>query len=127
MDGTSPLGPIPGAEHQTFGPVELDIVRVGDARVKRLVYPAGLRWSTDLQPLSGSDACRHAHVGFLVQGSLHFEYADGCTADYTAPAVVDVAPGHDAWVPGDEPAVLIEFDFERDTVARIGVPADHGH
>ncbi len=41
----------------------------------------------------------------------------------TAPAVVDVAPGHDAWVPGDEPGVLIEDDFEGDTVVRLDSPA----
>ena len=41
----------------------------------------------------------------------------------TAPAVVDVAPGHDAWVPGDEPGVLIEDDFEEDTVVHLDSPA----
>jgi hypothetical protein len=28
---------------------------------------------------------------------------------------------------GDEPAVLIEFDFERDTVSRLGMPEAHEH
>jgi hypothetical protein len=30
-------------------------------------------------------------------------------------------------VVGDEAAVLIEFDFEGDTVNRIGLPQAHGH
>jgi hypothetical protein len=78
VDGNLPLfGPSPGAEHQTFGPVEIDVVR--------------------------------------------------CTVELTAPAVVDIAPGHDAWVEGDEPAVLIEVDYEADTVARLGVAAEHHH
>jgi hypothetical protein len=119
--------PMDGAEHQTFGRVEIDVVRVGDARIKRTVYPAGLRWSVDLRPLVGTDLCRHAHVGFLASGSLRFEYADGCEVVLSAPAVVDVAPGHDAWVPGDEPAVLVEVDFEGDTVARLGVADEHRH
>jgi len=128
MELNSPLfAAMVGAEHQTFGPIELDIVRVGEARVKRMIYPPGLRWSVDLQPLVGSDSCRHAHVGFLAHGALHFEYPDGCTVDLTAPAVVDVAPGHDAWVQGDEPAVLIEFDYEAHTVERLGVPGEHTH
>jgi hypothetical protein len=116
-----------GAEHQTFGPVEIDVVRVGDSRIKRSVYPAGLRWSVDLRPLLGTDLCGHAHVGFLAAGSLRFEYPDGCQVDLSAPAVVDIAPGHDAWVPGDEPAVLIEVDFEGDTVDRLGVASEHRH
>jgi hypothetical protein len=121
------LAPVPGAEHQTFGPVEIDVVRAGDARVKRMVYPPGMRWSADLAPLVHTETCRHAHVGFLVHGSLHFEYPDGCTVDLAAPAAVDIAPGHDAWVVGDEPAVLIEVDFEADTVARLGVADEHRH
>jgi hypothetical protein len=92
-----------------------------------MIYPVGVRWSTDLQPLVGTDRCRHAHAGFLAAGALRFEYADGCTVELRAPAVVDIAPGHDAWVEGDQPAVLIEIDYETDTVARLGVAAEHGH
>ena len=128
VDGNLPLfAAVPGAEHQTFGPVEIDIVRVGDARIKRSIYPAGLRWSVDLRPLIGTDDCRHAHVGFLAHGALHFQYADGCDVDVMAPAVLDIAPGHDAWVQGDEPAVVIEVDYEADTVARLDVADEHRH
>jgi hypothetical protein len=41
--------------------------------------------------------------------------------------VVAVAPGHDGHVVGDEPAVLIEFDFEGDTINRFGMPDAHRH
>ena len=58
------------AEHQTFGPVEIDVVSVGDARIKRAIYPAGLRWSVDLRPLAGTETCQHAHAGFLAHGAL---------------------------------------------------------
>ena len=121
------FAPVSGATHQTFGPVEIDIAEVGDARIKRSIYPAGMRWSTDLGPLVGTDRCMHAHAGFLAHGSVRFEYADGCSVELTAPAVLDVAPGHDAWVVGDEPAVLIEVDFEATTTVRLGVPDEHSH
>ena len=121
------FAPVPGTSHLTFGPVEIDIAEVGDARVKRSIYPPGMRWSTDLQPLVGTPTCLHAHAGFLVHGTVHFEYADGCAVDLSAPAVVDVAPGHDAWVVGDEPAVLIEIDFEATTTVRLGVADEHRH
>jgi hypothetical protein len=127
MEDAVVFGPIEGAEHQSFGPVEIDIVRVGEARLRRSIYPVGVRWSTDLKPLVGTPACLHAHVGFLAHGSLVFEYTDGCRVEVTAPAVVDVAPGHDAWVVGDERAVLIEVDFQGDTVARLGVAGEHQH
>jgi hypothetical protein len=47
--------------------------------------------------------------------------------EFTAPQVLAIAPGHDAWVVGDLPAVLIEFDFAGDTVARMGLPGAHSH
>ena len=121
------FAPVPGMSHQTFGPVEIDLADVGDARIKRTIYPAGMRWSSDLRPLVGTDMCEHAHVGFLAHGALHFEYPDGCAVDLAAPAVVDIAPGHDAWVVGDASAVLIEVDFEATTTVRIGVPEEHLH
>jgi hypothetical protein len=33
-----------------------------------------------------------------------------------------VPPGHDGWVVGNEPAVLIEFDFEGKTAEKFGIP-----
>jgi hypothetical protein len=121
------FGVASGATHVTFGPVEIDVGTVGDARVKRMLYPPGMRWSADIKPLVGTERCEHAHAGFLVEGALHFEFDDGCTLEYVAPAVVDVAPGHDAWVVGDDHAVLIEVDFEADTIGRLGMPEAHRH
>jgi hypothetical protein len=69
----------------------------------------------------------HAHVGFLVQGRIDVIYADGCVEVFEAPQVVAVAPGHDGHVVGREPAVLIEFDFEGDTINRFGMPDAHRH
>jgi hypothetical protein len=46
---------------------------------------------------------------------------------FRAPAVVDIAPGHDAWVQSDEPAVLIEVDYEAKTTTRLGVADEHRH
>ena len=125
---TDPLvAPLKGAERRSLGHVQLDVVRAGAARVKRLIYPAGFGWSTDMKPVTGTDLCMHAHVGFLARGRIHIEYADGCRQDFRAPQVVAIEPGHDGWVVGDEPAVLIEFDFERETVSRLGMPEAHRH
>jgi hypothetical protein len=119
--------PVTGARHVTFGPVEIDVGEVGDARIKRMVYPPGMRWSTDLQPLVGTARCEHAHAGFLIEGALHFEFEDGCLLEFAAPAIVEVAPGHDAWVVGEEPAVLFEVDFGATTIPRLGLREAHVH
>src|SRR3954454_17961052 len=114
------LAPIKEAASREVGGLQLDIVKTGAARVKRIIYPAGFRWSTHMKPIVGTDLCMHAHVGFLARGRMKVQYADGCTLEYTAPQMIAVEPGHDGWVLGDEGAVLIEFDFEGQTAERLG-------
>jgi hypothetical protein len=128
MANTDPLlAPMQGAEHREIGGVQLDIAPAGNCRVKRVVYPAGFRWSKNMKPLVGSDLCMHAHVGFLARGQIHMEFGDGCVREFRAPQVVCIEPGHDGWVLGDEPAVLIEFDFGNETVRSLGMPDKHSH
>ena len=101
--------------------MQIDVGRVGEARVKRLVYGVGGRWSVHVKPHVDTEWCGHAHVGYLAQGHFVGEYADGRSFDYQAPAVIAVEPQHDSWVEGDEPVVLIQFDFETDTLRRLGL------
>ena len=109
------------------GGVDEEIHTVGDAHIKRIVYPPGYRWSTHLKPIVGTELCMHDHVGYLASGHLRIEYPDGCVIDVTAPHAVEIHAGHDAAVVGDETAVLIQFDFDGDTAARIGLASDHDH
>jgi hypothetical protein len=121
------LATVKGATHRYLGHVRLDVGPAGAARVKRMIYPAGFRWSRDMKPVVGTDLCMHAHVGFLARGEIHIEYADGCIVEHRAPQIVAIEPGHDGWVVGKEPVVLIEFDFEGDTIQRLGMPEAHRH
>ena len=115
------LEPLPDSQRRDVGGCHVEFVRAGDARLKRSVYPAGFRWSRDMRPIVGTDRCEHAHVGFLLRGRVEGEYHDGSTFAFAAPAAIVIEPGHDAWVPGDEPAILFEVDFEGQTAARFGL------
>ena len=128
MSSNHPLfAPMKNTGHRDVAGIQIDTVRVGEARVKRVIYPVGFHWATDLKAAVGTQLCQHAHVGFLAHGCIHIRYADGCVEEFVAPQVVKIDPGHDGWVEGAEPAVLIEFDFEGQTVARLGLPAEHKH
>ena len=116
---------VKGATHRYLGHVRLDVGRAGNARVKRMIYPPGFRWSKDMKHVVGTDLCMHAHAGFLAHGEIHIEYADGCVVEHKAPQIVAIEPGHDGWVVGKEPVVIIEFDFEGDTAQRLGMQAHH--
>ena len=121
------FAPVKGATRRDVGHVQLEVGRAGAARVKRMIYPPGFHWAKDMRPVVGTDLCMHAHVGFLAHGEIHIEYADGCIVEYKAPQIIAIDPGHDGWVVGKEPVVLIEFDFEGDTVSKLGMPLTHGH
>lgn len=121
------LAPIEGAERHEVGGLVVDLVRAGNCRVKRVIYPPGWRWSTHMQPVTGTEHCMHTHVGFLVRGHIVGVYEDGCEYEHKAPAFVVVEAGHDAWVVGDEPAVLVQVDSEEGTARRFGLPERHGH
>jgi hypothetical protein len=115
------LAPIKGADTRVVGSVQVDVARAGAARIKRLIYPPGFRWSTHMKSQVGTDLCMHAHVGFIARGRIHIDFADGATQEFAAPQVVAIEPGHDGYVVGDEPAVLIEVDFEGQTAERFGM------
>ena len=127
LDHNPLLVPIDGSDHQMFGGCQIDVVPAGNAHIKRIIYPVGHRWTTAIKPIVGTDLCQHNHVGFLASGELTFEFPDGCVQAYVAPVAVAVEPGHDAYVVGDEPAVLIQVDFGSDTNSVLGLPDAHSH
>ena len=125
---TDPLtAPMKGVETKTVGGVQVDVARAGAGRVKRVIYQPGFRWSTHMKEKVGTPLCMHAHVGFIARGRIHVEYRDGSVHEFVAPQVVAIEPGHDGWVVGSESVVMIEFDFERETIARLGMPDAHRH
>jgi len=122
MTSNDPLfAPIPGTENRQLNGVQVDVARAGNGRIKRVIYQPGFRWSTHMKGQVTTALCMHAHVGFIARGRIHIDYPDGTTLEFAAPQVVAIAPGHDGYVVGDEPAVLIEVDFEGQTAERFGM------
>lgn len=117
--------PIVGAKHTEIGGLVVDEVPAGIGRVKRVMYPPGWVWSEAMSPVTGTRSCRHAHVGFLAQGTMVVRFDDGCEITYRAPQAVTIEPGHDAWVIGHECVVLLQVDAGPQTVQRLGLEDLH--
>jgi hypothetical protein len=106
------------AELKSFGkPVEvrefpkgkLELVNVGGATVGRAVFQPGWRWSTSVQPLVKTKSCEAPHFQYHVGGVLRVRMDDGTEFD-CRPGDVSLLPsGHDAWVVGNEPVVVVDF------------------
>ena len=83
---------IPGATHTDIGGLSVDEAAAGDARIKRIVYPPGWRWSTDMAPVTGTSSCQHVHVGFIARGAMDISYDDGRTSSCGPPASPSSTP-----------------------------------
>lgn len=86
-----------------------DILVIGEDEVGRLVFEPGWRWSNDLKPIAKTESCEAPHFQYHVSGVLRIKMDDGTEFD-CKPGEVSLLPsGHDAWVVGNEPAVVVDF------------------
>ena len=96
-------------ETREFPNGKADILNIGGGSVGRLVFQPGWRWSKDVQPLAKTTSCEAPHFQYHVSGKLGIKMDDG--SEFIAgPGDVTALPsGHDAWVVGDEPVVVIDW------------------
>ncbi len=86
-----------------------EILRVGDSEIGRLIFEPGWRWSTDLKAIAGTDSCTAPHFQYHVAGRLAIRMDDGTELVAQAGDVTSLPSGHDAWVLGDEPVVVVDW------------------
>jgi hypothetical protein len=97
------------AEVREFPKGKLELINVGGVTIGRAVFQPGWRWSTSVQPLAKTKSCEAAHFQYHVAGVLRVRMDDGTEFD-CRPGDVSLLPsGHDAWVVGNEPAVVVDF------------------
>jgi hypothetical protein len=87
----------------------VELVHIGGGEIGRYTFQPGWRWSECIKPAVGTDTCQVEHVGYVVSGTLGIVHEDGTSGEIPAGSVYRIAPGHDGWVVGDEPAVVVEF------------------
>src|SRR6202008_4578756 len=96
-------------EVREFPKGRLELVTVGGATIGRAVFQPGWRWATSVQPIVRTASCEAPHFQYHVAGVLRIRMDDGSEFD-CRPGDVSLLPsGHDAWVVGDEPAVVVDF------------------
>jgi quercetin dioxygenase-like cupin family protein len=96
-------------EVRTFEKGVVELVSVGGSDIGRLTLQPGWRWSEHVKPIAGTDLCEAPHFQYQISGTLHVRMGDGTEFDVHAGDVNALPHGHDAWVVGDEPVVVVDW------------------
>jgi hypothetical protein len=103
--------------HVAKGGVEISVVQLGDMKVRHASYPPGWKFSKDM----GAPTCFETHVGYVLSGHLTAEFSDGTRIEAGPDSVFAIPAGHDAWVTGDQPFVIVQFDEGESAARRFNV------
>jgi len=96
-------------EVRQFPKGRLELIKIGGATFGRAIFEPGWRWATSVQPIAKTKSCEAPHFQYHVSGVLKVLMDDGSEFE-CRPGDVSLLPsGHDAWVVGDEPVVVVDF------------------
>ncbi|MBK6543883.1 MAG: cupin domain-containing protein [Saprospiraceae bacterium] len=96
-------------EVREFPKGKVELVQIGGAMIGRAIFQPGWRWSTSVKDIAKTESCEIPHYQYHVSGTLKVIMDDG-TEFICKPGDVSLLPkGHDAWVVGNEPVVLVDF------------------
>jgi hypothetical protein len=90
-----------------FGKVEL--ITIGNATIGRATMNPGWKWSKSLKSIAKTDSCEAPHFQYHVSGIIRVRMDDGTEFDCKPGDISNIPAGHDAWVVGDEPVVVVDF------------------
>jgi Cupin domain len=88
---------------------KVEVLNLGDVQAMRATFQPGWKWSESVKPIAGTDSCQVAHLGYQLSGRMRVRMDDGSEHELSAGDVCRIPPGHDAWVVGDEPVIVLDF------------------
>ena len=96
-------------EVRDFPNGKAEILAVGESQIGRLILQPGWRWSTDVKPIAQTSSCEAPHFQYHISGKLAIRMDDGTEFVAVPGDVTSLPKGHDAWVVGDEPVVVVDW------------------
>ena len=75
-------------------------------------FQPGWRWSTDIRPAAGTPSCETRHLGYVLSGQMRVIMDDGTEMNLAPGDMFDLPAGHDAYVTGNEPCVMVDVSPE---------------
>jgi quercetin dioxygenase-like cupin family protein len=91
------------------GKGRIELVKLANGVVGKATFEPGWRWSEHVKPIAGTGSCQAAHFGYVLSGHQRIAMDDGSELEIGPGDVFAIPPGHDGWVVGDEPCVILDF------------------
>ena len=96
-------------ETRSFPNGVVEMVTIADTMLGRARFQPGWRWSNDVKPIAETESCEAPHFQYHVSGQLAIRMDDGSEFVAQAGDITSLPSGHDAWVVGDEPVVVVDW------------------
>lgn len=96
-------------EVREFPKGKLEIVHIGNTSMGRATFEKDWKWSECVKPIAQTGSCMAPHVGYVISGRIKAVMDGGEAFECSAGDALSLPPGHDAWVVGNEPCVIVDF------------------
>jgi mannose-6-phosphate isomerase-like protein (cupin superfamily) len=96
-------------ETRKFDKGQVDLITMNGVAFGRATLQPGWKWSTSVKPIAKTHSCESAHLAYQISGRLRVVMDDGSEQEFGPGDVSYIPPGHDAWVVGNEPVVIIDI------------------
>ena len=94
---------------RTFEKGRVELVKIGGVTIGRGTFEPGWKWSTHVKPIAKTKSCEAPHFQYQISGTMKVVMDDGTARECKAGDVSLLPTGHDAWVVGNEPVVVVDF------------------
>jgi quercetin dioxygenase-like cupin family protein len=101
-------------ETRTFKKGKVELVNLKTVTIGRSVFEPGWSWDKCVKPIVKTNSCEAPHTSVIISGRLKVRMDDGTEAEGGPGDVAVIPPGHNAWVIGDEPCVMLDFTGAKD-------------
>jgi len=105
-------------EVRSFEKGRMEVITMAGVTFGRATFEPGWKWSTCVKPIAKTETCQAAHLGVQLSGRMHLVMDNGTEKDIGPGEVFSIPPGHDAWVVGNEPVVMLDITGASDYAKR---------
>jgi quercetin dioxygenase-like cupin family protein len=88
---------------------KIELVNLDGFSIARVTLEPGWSWDRYVKPIEKTDSCQVPHTSLVLSGRVKSVMDDGTVVEGGPGDIAMIPPGHNTWVVGDEPCIMIDF------------------